>query len=100
MTRVIVTEDWTTFELVRYLVSVRSTLTPLEIERLSDIPTFRKEGAGKEYKVQLHKAKVLYEPIDVFRELGLPIIDWGTDNQWEPLSNEGKFLVNCSRSYE
>jgi hypothetical protein len=48
-------------------------------------------AAGASRKVQRYKAKDLYEPNDVFRELGLPIIDWG-DNQWDPKSNNGKFL--------
>jgi hypothetical protein len=34
----------------------------------------------------------LYEPVDIFRELGLPVIDWGADNRWRPMSDEGKFL--------
>jgi hypothetical protein len=34
----------------------------------------------------------LYEPVDLFRELGLPVIDWGADNQWRSESDEGKFL--------
>ena len=34
----------------------------------------------------------LYEPIDTFRELGLPVMDWGADNRWRPTSDEGKLL--------
>ena len=99
MIRMIATGDWTTFDLVKYLVSVRSTLTFLEMRRLSETPAFPKEGAGKEQsaaktspKVQRYRAKELYEPIDIFRELGLPIIDWGANNQWRPESDEGKSL--------
>ena len=95
----IATGDWTTFDLVKYLVSVQSTLTVPEMGRLSGTSAFPKEGAGKEQsaagtspKVQRYRARDLYEPIDIFRELGLPIIDWGT-NQWRPESYEGKFLL-------
>jgi hypothetical protein len=92
------TGDWTTYDLVKYLVSVQSTLTSQEIERLRQTAAFPKEGAGKEQlttgpsrKVQRHKAMDLYEPVDVFRELRLPIIDWGGDSRWRPMSDEGKF---------
>jgi hypothetical protein len=95
------TRDWTTFDLVKYLVSIPSglNLTSLEIEYLGQTPAFLKEGAGKAQlaarttpKVQRHKVTDLYEPVDIFRELGLPIIDWGADNPWRPESDEGKFL--------
>ena len=103
MIRVMATGNWATFNLVKYLVSVRATLTVSEMGRLSEIPAFPKEGARKEQsadrigsKTQLHKARDLYEPLEIFRELGLPIINWGADNGWRPQSNEGKFLVGCS----
>ena len=122
----VATGEWTAFDLVKYLVSVRSTLTAPETGRLSRVvlkmrrlsqavlkmgrlsqtvpemsetPAFPKEGAGKEQlvagtspKIRLYRAKYLYEPIDIFRELGLPIIDWGANNQWRPESKEGEFL--------
>jgi hypothetical protein len=93
------TGDWTTFDLVKYLVSIQSTLSPQEVDRLRQTSAFPKEGAGKEQsaagttrKVQRHKAMDLYEPVDIFRELGLPVMDWGADNRWRPTSEEGKFL--------
>lgn len=95
----IATGDWETSDLVKYLVSVRSTLTFQEMVHLSNTPAFLKEGAGKEQSAagtspnnQLYRAEDLYEPIDIFRELGLPTIDWGSNNQWSPESDEGKFL--------
>jgi hypothetical protein len=96
--RMIKTGDWTTYDLVKYLVSIQSTLTPQEIERLRQTSAFPNEGAGKEQlttgqtrKVPRHRAMDLYEPVDTFRELNLPIIDWGGDNRWKPMSDEGKF---------
>ena len=97
--RMVDTGDWTTYDLVNYLVSIQPTLSSQDFERLRKTPAFSKESAGREQlatgasrKVQRYKAKDLYEPNDVFRELGLPIIDWGADNQWDPKSNNGKFL--------
>jgi Protein of unknown function (DUF3684) len=91
--------DWTTYDLVKYLVSIESSLTLLEIEHLRQTSTFSREGARKDQlaiepsqEVQLYKAMDLYEPVDLFRELGLPVIDWGADNLWKPTSNNGKFM--------
>jgi hypothetical protein len=94
------TGEWTTFDFVKYLASIQSSLnlTFQEIGRLRQTPAFLKEGAGKAQStdtspnVQRHKITDLYEPIDIFRELGLPIIEWGVNNPWRPESDEGKFL--------
>ena len=94
------TGDWTTFDLVKYLVSIQSILTPQEIERLRQTPAFPKKGAGKleeqsaagtSLEVQRYKAMDLYEPVEIFRELDLPVMDWGANNRWRPTSDEGKF---------
>ena len=92
------TGDWTTYDLVNYLVSIQPTLISQEFERLRQTSAFLKEtareeqfAAGASREVQRYKAGDLYEPIDLFRDLGLPIIDWGADNQWDPKSNNGKF---------
>jgi hypothetical protein len=99
MIRMIATGDWTTFDLVKYLVYIRPILTAPEMRRLSEEYAFLKEAAGKEQsaarispKVRRYRVKDLYEPIDVFRELGLPTIDLGANNQWRSESDEGKFL--------
>jgi hypothetical protein len=96
---VVETGDWTTYDLVQYLAFIQKSLTTQEFERLQQMPAFSKEKAGKgqlaagaSRKVQRYKAKDLYEPNDLFRELGLPIIDWGADHQWDPKSYDGKFL--------
>lgn len=93
------TGDWTIVDLVKYLVSIQSTLTPQELERLRHTSAFPKEGADKEpsvsstgRKVQRYKAMDLYEPVEIFRKLGLPIIDWGIDVRWKPSSDEGELL--------
>jgi Protein of unknown function (DUF3684) len=89
------TGDWTTFDLVKYLASGQSALTSPEFERLRQTPAFQKEGeqstAGTSQKIQLHKAVDLYEPVDIFRELDLPVMDWGAGNLWRPTSDEGEF---------
>lgn len=94
------TGDWTAYDLVNYLVSIQPILTSQEFERLRRTSAFPKENeggrqfaAGTSRKVHRYKAMDLYEPIGIFRELGLPIIHWGADNQWDPTSNNGKFLA-------
>jgi hypothetical protein len=105
--RVMKTGEWTTFDFVKYLVSIQLTLTPQEIERLRQTSAFPKEGVEKEQSaagtsqtVQRHKAMDLYEPVDIFRKLGLPVMDWGADNRWTPTSDEGKFLMGRGRMPE
>jgi len=94
------TGDWTIPDLIKYLVSVQSTLQSIEIERLRLTPAFPeeatvgqdKDGDSAPNKVPKFKASDLYEPIDVFKSLGLPIIDWqGKDgrHKWRSNSEEG-----------
>jgi hypothetical protein len=85
------TGDWTVADLIKYLVNVRTTLTAAEIERLRATSAFVKEGdLGGEKKTRF-RAVDLYEPQDIFRQLGLPIIDWGINTRWRGTSEEGKF---------
>lgn len=94
------TGDWTIPDLIKYLVSVQSTLQPIEIERLRLTPAFPEEAMAEQNengdsapkKVPKFKASDLYEPLDVFRSLGLPIISWqGKDgkHKWRSNSEEG-----------
>jgi len=89
---------WTTPDLVKYLISVRPA--PREIENLRQAPAFAQEETagrrtnedGTPKEVPRFKASDLYVPSDVFRSLGLPIIDWcGEDgkHEWKPDSEEG-----------
>lgn len=90
------TGDWTTYDLVKYLVSIQSTLTPEEIERMRQSSAFLEECVGEKQSATGASQKVrvmdLHEPVDIHRELGLSVIDWGADNQWRPDSDEGEFL--------
>ncbi|KAF9650775.1 hypothetical protein BDM02DRAFT_3140374 [Thelephora ganbajun] len=99
------TDDWTIPDLIRYLVSVQSTLRPAEAARLRSTPAFPKEATTQQTKdeggilgrVPRFKVTDLYEPLDVFRSLGLPIIDWWGKNgkhKWRSSSAEAKFLFD------
>ena len=86
------TGDWSTSDLVKYLVAVQTTLSHDELERLRMTSAFPKEGNGatETGRVTRFKASDLYEPLDNFRELGLPILDWGTKTKWRANSEEGE----------
>ncbi|KAJ3078512.1 hypothetical protein HK102_004456, partial [Quaeritorhiza haematococci] len=112
------TLQWDHIQLVKYLSGVSTKLTDVEIERLRVTPLFVAEGkgakeegkestekgdanvpkgggeAGKEVPppppVKRYKASDLYNPSDVLRELGLPLIDW--KGKWRSTSEEAKFL--------
>ncbi|KAI0781217.1 hypothetical protein BD413DRAFT_667167 [Trametes elegans] len=95
--RMIKTGDWTIAELIKYLVAVQSTLSAVEVERLQMTSAFPRELRPDEKlpesgKRPRHRAGDLYEPLDVFRQLKLPIIDWGTSPKWRSNSEEAKFL--------
>ncbi|KAF8128969.1 hypothetical protein EV363DRAFT_1220883 [Boletus edulis] len=91
--RMVKTGDWSISDLVGYLVQVRDTLTNEELARLASTAAFPKEGApsagGKKPR---YCAQDLYEPADIFRQLELPILDWGAKSKWRNNSEEAKLL--------
>lgn len=88
------TNEWTVADLIKYLVAVQTTLTAEELSRLKITAFFAKEGSSteKDEKPKRYQARELYEPLSVFRDLGLPLIDWGTQHKWRPSSDEGLYL--------
>ena len=91
------TGDWSIADLTKYLVAVQSTLSKDELERLRITAAFPKEGTdkgtnGEQTKPSRFKASDLYEPIDIFREMGLPVIDWHAKS-WKGSSEEGQWLI-------
>ena len=94
------TGDWRIPDLVEYLVSVQSTLQPVEIKTLRLTPAFSEEATpgqnrnedGTPKMATRFKASDLYEPLDAFRSLGLPTIDWQVKegrHKWRSNSEEG-----------
>lgn len=91
------TGDWTIADLIKYLVAVQQTLTPLEMDRLRLTAAFPEEATeGGKNQATKYKASDLYEPSDVFRRLKLPIIDWGSQTRWRPQSEEGELSFAAS----
>ena len=89
--------------MVKYLVSVKDTLSAAELDRLKKTAFLPKEGeallpglpdangnTGKPRTVR-YCANQLYEPSDAMRDLGMPLLQWqGT--KWRPSSDEARFL--------
>jgi hypothetical protein len=92
MYRMIKTGDWTIADLTKYLVAVRSTLNDEEMMRLRKTAAFPSENSrvgDNQRKPARFKASDLYEPLDIFRQLKLPVIDWGGHTKWRGSSEEG-----------
>lgn len=86
------TNEWTIADLTKYLVSVQASLTPEELQKLRATAAFPKESQGdsdETGKRLRFTANQLYEPLDVFRTMKLPVIDWGQQLKWKSSSEEG-----------
>ncbi|KAF8688692.1 hypothetical protein RHS03_09437, partial [Rhizoctonia solani] len=90
--RMIHTGDWSTADLIKYLVAVRDTLSSLETDRLKQTSAFMREGGDGDGKPTRYLARDLYEPIDTLRDLGLPILFWSPTVKWKSGSEEAKFM--------
>lgn len=77
--------------MLKFILSRSNNIQQNEVDQLKRLPAFSEEGAAKENGTRF-KISELYEPSDVFRTLGLPILDWrGKDGKivWRGSSNEG-----------
>ncbi|KAF8432206.1 hypothetical protein L210DRAFT_3763951 [Boletus edulis BED1] len=74
--------NWSIPDLIRYLVSVQNTLTSEDFSMLESFPVFTVEGTrGDGGERPRYRAIDLYPPLDDFRQLQLPVIDW--DERWQ-----------------
>ncbi|KAF9280093.1 hypothetical protein BGZ68_007509 [Mortierella alpina] len=108
--------SWDHMQLVKYLTSVRDTLSSGEMKRLKATPIFPREdltqpksvtpppvptktdGTGAESPtppppppVKRYPANTLYAPSDVHAALGLPVIEW--KGRWRSTSDEARLLL-------
>ena len=85
----------------KYLVSVSSSLTREERDRLTKTAWLTKEDAhlpksstgDTQSRPERYKAKDLYEPTDALRGLDLPVLAW-TTSKWRSTSEEAKLLFS------
>lgn len=83
------TGKWNTSDLVDYLVQVANSLTSTELSQLRSSDTFAMEGVQKGSRKTRFRADELYPSIDSFRQLRLPLIEWGKRSKWRDESPEG-----------
>jgi Protein of unknown function (DUF3684) len=77
-------------DLTRYLILIKDILSTTEIESLQAAKVFVEEGSTMIHEPHQHRIGALYEPLDIHRQLGLPIIDWGFQVPWQATSEEGQ----------
>ena len=87
-------DEWPATELVKYLASAEG-ITPEEIMRLRDIAAFPKEMSPGEAPTNRTKyiARQLYPPVEEFRMMGLPILDWGRQKWWHETDEGSSALL-------
>ncbi|KAI1317537.1 hypothetical protein EDD11_008231 [Mortierella claussenii] len=106
--------SWDHMQLVKYLTSVRETLSSKEMKRLKATPIFPKEdftatphppspttdGTATEaapavtptpLRIARYAANALYVPTEDHVALGLPVIEW--KGRWRSTSDEAKLLL-------
>jgi hypothetical protein len=90
--------SWTCADLMKYLVSVKDTLSSDEMARLKQTAAFPLEVEsvdGVKAAVTRQKPHQLYEPTETMRGLGLPLLDWG-EGKWRTNTEEG--MLGCLRN--
>ncbi|KDQ08125.1 hypothetical protein BOTBODRAFT_48402 [Botryobasidium botryosum FD-172 SS1] len=99
--RMVATEDSSNFQLVKWLVHRKDTLTSAHLKEAAMF--LKKESSGEGLRpfpkaaptLQNSKrftATQLYEPTEVLKQLDLPILDWDSDKKWQSDSGEAKLL--------
>lgn len=97
--RLVGSQKWSCYELVRYLVSVKSTLTDYEMAKLRKTQAFpvlplsqeetKSPQSSSEAKVARRTPDMLYEPTEEHKALGVEVLDWG--HAWKATSPEAQF---------
>ncbi|KAF9202020.1 hypothetical protein BGZ49_007791 [Haplosporangium sp. Z 27] len=106
--------SWDHMQLVKYLTSVRDTLSSSEMRRLKATPIFPREDVTKDKSttppipakaneagnespaapplpVKRYPANTLYAPTEEHVALGLPVIEW--KGRWRSTTDESKLLL-------
>jgi hypothetical protein len=82
------TGEWSISDLIHYLVRLSPPLTTQQVSELKLYKLFSSQndvGNGPRYC-----ANELYPPVEIFRQLQLPVIDWDKRSKWMNESDEGK----------
>ncbi len=84
--------QWSHFDLIKYLASVRDDIPGAEIQRLRSTAICPKQLEGKDggESVERYKVSELFEPRHDLRQLGLPVMAW--PGPYRTNTPEGRFL--------
>ena len=86
--------DWTVLNVIDYLIREEPSLTVEDLSSLRSSKIFKREclqGGGQEDTH--HCAAELYPPLDIFRNLQLPVLEWSRKSGWTETSPEGELNV-------
>lgn len=93
--------DWNAPDLARYLLNVKLNeggLAPNDVKSLRNIRCFKAEassGLHADFGDRRFRLCDLYPPLDDFRHLTLPVIDWAIEIPWDESSDEGELMSTC-----
>ncbi|KAF8552603.1 hypothetical protein OG21DRAFT_1443221 [Imleria badia] len=91
--KMVETGNWSISDLIRYLVRVQNTLTPDEFSKWKLFKAFIEEGVQGDVGARpRYCAGELYPPLDIFKQLQLPVIDWGEESRWRNESEQAELL--------
>ena len=94
-TRLVGKSVWSCAELVKYLSSVRKSLSENEFARLKKtaaFPVWSSPSSGLD-KPKRTTPEALCEPTPENKQLGVPVLDYG-DHPWKPSSAEANFMYD------
>ncbi|KAI6144665.1 hypothetical protein BKA82DRAFT_15653 [Pisolithus tinctorius] len=95
--QMLLTGDWTVFNLVDYLVQKESELTSKDVSALKSSEIFMSERfQGNEENIR-YRADELYPPVDTFRRLRLPVIEW--ELEWRDTSPQAQLLYRLGLNH-
>ncbi|KIJ58355.1 hypothetical protein HYDPIDRAFT_119620 [Hydnomerulius pinastri MD-312] len=90
--------NWTVFDLVDYLVRKGPSLTSEDLSALKSSEIFMRESCqSNEEENTRHRADELYPPVDIFRRLRLPVIEW--KSEWKDTSPEAQLLYRLGLNH-
>ncbi|KAI5994116.1 hypothetical protein F5J12DRAFT_962838, partial [Pisolithus orientalis] len=93
LNRLLSTGDWTVFQLVDYLAHKAPELASEDLSALKSSEIFTKESfQSNEEENTCHRAGELYPPVDIFRRLRLPVIEWRGVSEWRDSSPQAQLL--------
>ncbi|KAI6101844.1 hypothetical protein F5141DRAFT_272169 [Pisolithus sp. B1] len=83
---------WTVLNLINYLVQKESSLSSEDLSALESSKIFVKEISQSKGENACYRACDLYPPMDIFRKLRLPVIEWNGMSEWKDTLPEARLL--------